>query len=111
MNVEDAAALLFGRASRFRLAAWIAGLPEGTFYQGEAVKGVDDSPNAVLQELNRLTRLGMLIKQPRLSGERRQYYSRTDSRLWQIIREALDAFEDEVAAGRLASPRGSVDSA
>ena len=77
--------LLFGRALRLRLALWVAGREDPVFFQGEAARGVDYAASAVIQELDRLDRLGMVTRLPRSAGDRRQYYARTDSPLWTVV--------------------------
>ncbi len=49
-------------------------------------------PSAASKELGRLVRLGML-EEERPDGDRRVWYSRTDSRLWKIIEAAAEALE------------------
>lgn len=80
---------LFGRGLRLRVAAWVVGASR-SFYQAEAADGVRYSASAVAQELERLVELGMLIRHDKPGGDRRQYYSRTDSSLWRVITTALE---------------------
>ena len=42
------------------------------------------------KELHRLVRLGMLVEE-RPDGDRRVWYTRTDSKLWKIIEAAAEA--------------------
>jgi DNA-binding MarR family transcriptional regulator len=91
--------LLFGRALRLRVAAWVAARQDVLFFQGEAAKGVDYSASAVIQELDRLVELGMLVRLPRQPGDRRQYYTRTDSQLWAAVAAAVTALPRRRPAG------------
>jgi DNA-binding MarR family transcriptional regulator len=83
--------LLFGRALRLNVALWILGHESESFYQGEAAEGVDYSAGAVAHELDRLAELGMLMKEPRNANDRRQYYLRLDTPLWEIVEAAQRA--------------------
>jgi hypothetical protein len=49
-------------------------------------------PGNAAEELGKLVRLGML-EEERPDGDRRVWYSRTDSRLWKIIEAAAEALE------------------
>ena len=82
---------LFGRKSRLVLAAWIRGLSDGTFYQQQAASETGIPQSNVRDELKaRLIPLGMVQELPRTAGDRRQYYSRTNSDLWRIIESAVE---------------------
>lgn len=81
---------LFGRSLRLRVALWA--LSREAFFQSEAVVGVDYSASGVSAELDRLVDLGMLQRFIG-AGDRRVWYSRTDSALWGIIDAAKRAVE------------------
>jgi len=86
---------LFGRSLRLRVAAWVLAHEDPHFYQSEAAASVRYSASAVTQELNRLVELGMILRRDPTPGGRRQYYTKTDSPLWAVIREALDVAEGD----------------
>ena len=90
MDATRASELLFGRKCRLAVAAWVLQHPKGRFFQSEP-RGIGHaSPSNVLEELNRLVRLGMLeVERP--DDSRRVYYVRTNSRLWDIIATAIEA--------------------
>lgn len=90
-NLSTLGDSLFGRALRLRVAHWVLTHEAGTFFQGEVATGVSYSASAVAQELDRLVDLGMLIRHPRTAGDRRQYYSRTESQVWEVIQAAVEA--------------------
>lgn len=88
-------AKLFGRALRLRVAAWVF-LHEGeTFFQGEAAQALAYSPSAVAAELEKLVDLEMLVRHEKTSGDRRQYYSRVATPLWDVISAALGAIDKQ----------------
>lgn len=84
---------LFGRALRLRVAYWVLRRDDPSFFQGEAVTGVSYSASGVAQELERLVKLGMIVRHERTPGDRRVYYTRSDSALWMIIEAAANAVE------------------
>ena len=91
MDATRASELLFGRKCRLAVAAWVLQHPKDRFFQSEP-RGIEHaSPSNVLEELNRLVRLGMLeVERP--DDSRRVYYVRTNSRLWDIIETALEVY-------------------
>jgi len=91
VNVKQVGKLLFGRPCRLELALWIARRDKPRFFQSEPPREVIWPGNAA-EELGKLVRLGML-EEERPDGDRRVYYSRTDSRLWKIIEAAAEALE------------------
>lgn len=91
MNVREVSAALFGRGCRLPLALWIMKLEKPRFFQSEPPRDID-TPTAVRQELERLSRLG-LLEQERPDGENRVYYVRTDSPLWHVIKAAGDVVD------------------
>lgn len=93
--LQRVGAKLFGRALRLRVAAWVL-LQEGeTFFQGEAAQALAYSPSAVAEELEKLVDLGMLIKHEKTPGDRRQYYSKVATPLWNVISAAVGAIEEQ----------------
>jgi hypothetical protein len=91
VDVDQVGKLLFGRACRLKLALWIACRDKPQFFQSEPPKEVI-LPSDAAKELGQLVRLGMLVEE-RPDGDRRVWYIRTDSRLWEIIDAAVEALE------------------
>lgn len=92
IDIELLSDRLFGRKLRLVLAAWIYDLPDGTFYQQQAASETGIPQSNVRDELNaRLVPLGMVQEVPKTAGDRRQYYARTKSPLWQIVEAATRA--------------------
>lgn len=77
------------------MAHWILGHEHPLFFQAQIAQALRYSAGAVAEELSRLVALGMLEKEPKTGSERRQYYRRTDSPLWKVIRAAVDALTIE----------------
>jgi len=96
--------VLFGRGLRLAVAAWIRNSESELFFQSEVAKGVEYVQSAVSQELNRLIALGMVQKVPRSRGDRRQYYLRTNSQLWNIIDAALEVIDEQSFTATQSSP-------
>lgn len=93
MDVDEVGKQLFGRPCRLALALWITERDKPRFFQSEPPREV------ILQgdlgnELRRLVRLGML-EEERPYGDRRVWYTRTDSKLWKVIEAAADALRPE----------------
>lgn len=91
MDVREVGKLLFGRPCRLSLALWIIRHDKPRFFQSEPPRDVIQ-PGELAKELGRLVRLGML-EEERPDGERRVYYTRTDSRLWKIIEAASESVD------------------
>lgn len=75
---------LFGRWVRLAVARW-ALHQETAFFQTEAASAVGHPLTAVRQELERLVSLEML-QRVAVPSERRVYYTRIESPLWEVIR-------------------------
>jgi hypothetical protein len=93
VDVDEVGKQLFGRPCRLALALWIAERDKPRFFQSEPPREV------ILQgdlgkELRRLVRLGML-EEERPDGDRRVWYTRTNSKLWRVIEAAADALKAE----------------
>jgi hypothetical protein len=84
VDVELVGRNLFGRRLRLRVLLWVLSADE-TFFLKEAADEIGYSASGVRDEFERLVDLGMLLRNPPLAGDRRTYYSRTDSPLWDII--------------------------
>jgi hypothetical protein len=93
VNVHEVGKLLFGRPSRLALALWVARHDKPRFFQSEPPREVISQGN-VAEELGKLVRLGML-EEERPDGDRRVWYNRTDSKLWNIIEAAAEAVEPD----------------
>jgi hypothetical protein len=91
VDVHQVGKLLFGRPCRLELALWITRHDKPRFFQSEPPKEVILPGNAA-EELSKLVRLGML-EEERPDGDRRVWYSRTDSKLWKIIEAAAEALD------------------
>jgi hypothetical protein len=91
MDVDELGKLLFGRPCRLSLALWILDRDKPRFFQSEPPRDVILA-GELGKELGRLVRLGML-EEERPDGERRVYYTRTDSALWKIIRAAAESVD------------------
>lgn len=70
---------------------WLLTHPKDTIYQSEPPESLG-ARTAIRQELERLTRAGLLRKE-RPDGDQRVYYTRTDSPLWEIVRAAASVVE------------------
>ncbi|HEY7874574.1 MAG TPA: hypothetical protein VIG64_05575 [Actinomycetota bacterium] len=87
MDEDQLGHILFGRRLRLRVLLWVLGADQ-PFFLTEAAQGIGYSASGVSAELERLVELGMLARHDPLPGERRVYYSRTDTPLWNIIEAA-----------------------
>jgi hypothetical protein len=92
VDVREVGKLLFGRPCRLSLALWIVRHDKPRFFQSEPTRDVIQ-PGELGKELGRLVRLGML-EEERPDGERRVYYTRTNSPLWKIIEAASHSVDD-----------------
>ena len=92
MDVMRVSADLFGRPCRLPLAVWILRRDKPRFYQSEPPRELAD-PTARRQELARFVKAGLLDEE-RPDAENRVYYTRTDSRLWEVIRTAAAVVEE-----------------
>jgi DNA-binding transcriptional regulator PaaX len=70
---------------------WILQHPKDRIYQSEPPETLG-ARTALRQELERLTRAGLLVEE-RPDGDSRVYYVRTDSPLWEIVRTARDVVD------------------
>jgi hypothetical protein len=86
LPVDQVGELLFGRAMRLVLASWVLARLDPLFYQSEAALGTGFSQSNVRDELDRLIQVGMVQEIPRHRGDRRRYYLRTESPLWDAVR-------------------------
>lgn len=84
--------LIFGRPCRLPLLLWILDNPKDRFFQSEPPLEIG-ARTAVRQELERMTRAGLLTEE-RPDGEARVYYVRTPGPLWEVVRAARQAIEE-----------------
>lgn len=70
---------------------WILENPKDRFYQSEPPDTLG-ARTAIRQELQRLERVG-LVREERPDGDSRVYYVRTDTRLWEILRAAVQVLD------------------
>ncbi len=96
-TVDKLGDLLFGRALRLRLAGWILDRGERKFYQSEPITEVKGGISNIRDELARFVDLGMLVDVPPTPNDRRRYYRRTDSQLWDAIRVAVASCRESEA--------------
>jgi DNA-binding transcriptional ArsR family regulator len=82
---------MFGRPCRLPIMLWLLEYPKDTIYQSEPPESLGGR-TAIRQELERLTRAG-LLREERPDGDQRVYYARTDSPLWEIVRAAAAAID------------------
>jgi len=93
---------LFGRPCRLPLMLWLLEHPKDRIYQSEPPESLGGR-TAIRQELDRLTRAG-LLREERPDGDQRVYYVRTDSPLWGIVRAAARALRRDIPGDRPTSP-------
>src|SRR5260370_8836569 len=90
-----------GRGVRVRLASWMLARGERKFYQSEAVSEVEGGISNIRDELARFVDLGMVVDVPPTPNDRRRYYRRTNSQLWDAIQVAVDSCrESEAKTGK-----------
>jgi hypothetical protein len=92
MDATEVGKYLFGRPARLKLCRWVLHHDKGRFFQSQPPADIG-ATSAVIAELSKLVRLGMLDRESP-DGESRVYYVRTESPLWRIIETA-----DEVVGG------------
>lgn len=93
MELQRVSADLFGRSCRLPVALWILRRAQPRFYQSEPPPSLG-APTAVRQELERLTRAGLLSVE-KAEGDNRVYYSRTSSPLWRVFAEVADVIAED----------------
>lgn len=82
---------MFGRPCRLPLMLWVLDHPKDRVYQSEPPESLG-ARTALRQELNRMTRAG-LLREERPDGDSRVYYAKTDSPLWGIVQTARDVLK------------------
>lgn len=92
-TVDRVGDLLFGRALRLRLARWVLDQGERKFYQSEPSNEVGGGISNIRDELTRFVDLGMLVEVPPTANDRRRYYRRTESQLWDAIKVAVASIQ------------------
>jgi hypothetical protein len=83
---HDEAGQLFGRKCRLPVAAWVLGHGK-RFHQSRPPRFGTTSQSNITEELERLVKAGMLIKD--VPGDGRVYYEMTDSALWAVVSAAI----------------------
>lgn len=91
-RLEEVSAELFGRAMRLPIAVCVME-QEQPFYIKQIADDTGYSSSNVSAELRRMVNLAMLKEHDRPSGENRQFFTRLDSSLWEIIRIASAVIE------------------
>lgn len=87
---RDTSKLLFGNADRLLVFA-AAGTAEPGLLYGDALAeicGIDQS--RVGKQLTLLERAGLLVRLPKVGGERRVYFERRESCFWKLVTDFLD---------------------
>jgi len=89
MNTERLSELLFGRTLRLDVALWIVNCNSGRFFQLEIAEHLASRfRSSVASELDRFVQAGLLEVEAPTPGERRKFYVRTSSSLWEIFETA-----------------------
>lgn len=86
--------LLFGNQDRLLVAAAVALADRGSLYASALAELAGISEVRVGAQLRHFVDAGLLVKLPKVGGERRVYYARVDSPLWTLCA----ALKDEIAA-------------
>jgi len=89
VDASEVSEHLFGRRCRLPVFAWVAQNPKDRFFQSEVGLYGSVSRSNANDELKRLLALGML-REDRPDDNRRVYYDRLDSPLWDIVTSASD---------------------
>ncbi|RJQ66146.1 hypothetical protein D5S17_35550 [Pseudonocardiaceae bacterium YIM PH 21723] len=90
-EIERLSSLVFGRAIRLPLHAWVR-KQTGPFFQRQAADGVGTHQTYIRTELTTLVETGMLDQLPRSDGDNRVFYSpNVDHPWWKIIDAAVEA--------------------
>jgi hypothetical protein len=89
VDANEVSEQLFGRRCRLPVFAWVAQNPKDRFFQSEVGLYDKVSRSNANEELKRLLTLGML-SEDRPDDNRRVYYDRLDSPLWDIVASAAD---------------------
>lgn len=93
MTYERTAELLFGRELRLSIGRWVVNHASGRFYQSEVSADMPQRlRTAVPGELGRFVEAGMLLGEEPNEGQRRRYYLRTESPLWEIFKVSDGVF-------------------
>jgi hypothetical protein len=81
---------LFGHPVKLRIYGWILDVPKGRFFQRQLAKDLDIPDGLVAKRLAELNLLGMIAQEKPHPSDRSKWLRRTDSRLWEVVRLALD---------------------
>jgi len=76
--------LLFGNQDRLLVAAAVAEAEAGSIYARNIAEQLGITDNRVAPQLASLERAGLLVRLPRVGGERRVYYERVASSFWEL---------------------------
>jgi DNA-binding MarR family transcriptional regulator len=83
-RVQDASKTLFGNQDRLVVAAAVAEAEPGTIYGQSVAAALRLSDNRVGPQLARLEEAGLLVRLPKVGGERRVYFERRESAFWDL---------------------------
>jgi DNA-binding MarR family transcriptional regulator len=89
---------LFGNQDRLVVAAAVAGAEPGTIYAHSLAEQLGMTDNRVGPQLGNLEAAGLLVRLPKVGGERRVYFERVDSTFWNLCAEFVEEIATRVAA-------------
>src|SRR5687767_7876844 len=76
--------LLFGNQDRLIVSAAVAAVEAGSIYAHNIAEQVGITDNRVAPQLTSLEKAGLLVRLPKVGGERRVYYERIESSFWKL---------------------------
>jgi DNA-binding MarR family transcriptional regulator len=74
--------LLFGNQDRLLVAVAVAAAEAGSIYARNIAEQIGITDNRVTPQLASLEAAGLLMRMPKVGGERRVYYERAESSFW-----------------------------
>ncbi len=86
--------LLFGNQDRLIVLAAVADSTSGSIFCRSLAESIGVTDNRVGAQLANLEEAGLLVRMPKVGGERRVYYERVESALWALA----TALAEEIAA-------------
>ncbi len=76
--------LLFGNQDRLLVTAAVAAAEPGSIYARSIAEQIGITDNRVVPQLGSLEAAGLLVRLPKVGGERRVYYERVQSSFWEL---------------------------
>ena len=93
---------LFGNQDRLVVAAAVSVAESGAIFAHSIAEQLGLSDNRVGPQLARFEAAGLLVRLPKVGGERRVYYERVDSAFWvgcsELVREIVSQHDPELVA-------------